>query len=197
MRAQPKNQRKSAADPAARVAQVPVVSLLLSDYNPRRISEEQLSQLEKSITRFRMVEPIVANRRADGSLVVVGGHQRVKILRRLKRRTVPTVILRLPPAEEKLLNLALNKLGGEWDLSQLARIVAELRGAGQSLEDAGFGEEETAELLRRAEREAAALREFQEVKLDVEGSIKCPNCGYELKPPLRKPAGPAGRRSRG
>ena len=183
MGAAAKNHTKPRGDPALAVREVKLAALSLSEYNPRRISEEQLGQLEKSIRRWRMVEPIVVNRRASGALVVVGGHQRVKVLARLGRARVPAVILSLRPPEEKLLNLALNKLGGEWDLSQLAAVVAELSAAEAALDAAGFSEDEVKELLARAEREARIPAEFPDVPIELEGKIRCPKCGYELSRP--------------
>ena len=46
-------------------------------YNPRKIDDAAMAGLEQSMTRFGVVEPIIFNARSG---VVVGGHQRLKVL---------------------------------------------------------------------------------------------------------------------
>ena len=55
--------------------------------------------------RFGAVQPIIWNERSG---YVVGGHQRLKVLRRKKVQEVAVVVVDLDETEEKALNLALN-----------------------------------------------------------------------------------------
>ena len=94
------------------IAQVPIDLLRPDPANPRRISEEELDSLERSLRQFGFVQPVLA-RRDDRT--VIGGHQRLLAARRLGLTTVPVTWLDLSPEQARLLNLALNKISGTWD----------------------------------------------------------------------------------
>ncbi len=119
-----------------------------------------MAALKKSIQRFGFVDPVVVNQRqgknwkaAERGEVIVGGHQRVRAARELGMKEVPVVHVSLPPDKEKLLNLALNKIGGEFDLQKLSVLLRELREAKADLEASGFSEREIAKTIAEAERE--------------------------------------------
>lgn len=76
-------------------------------YNPRTISDDALKGLGASIKMFGIVEPLVVNIRG-GRNVIVGGHQRYKVLKKLKAKEFICVTVDLNNKDEKLLNLALN-----------------------------------------------------------------------------------------
>ena len=86
-----------------------------AEYNPRTISDEALEGLARSIEKFGCVEPIVVNTRG-GKQTVIGGHQRLKVLKAAKAKEVLCVAVDLSKADEKLLNLTLNnpKVQGEF-----------------------------------------------------------------------------------
>ena len=84
---------------------MPVSELKAAPYNPRRIDAAAMAALTKSIERFGYVEHIVFNKRSG---FVVGGHQRLKVLRASKIKEIPVVIVDLAENEEKALNIALN-----------------------------------------------------------------------------------------
>src|SRR3989442_142289 len=122
-----------------------------------------MASLKRSIQRFGFVDPVVVNRRrgkgwvrAERTRVIVGGHQRVRVAQELGHRAVPVVYVDLPPDDEKLLNLALNKIGGEFDLPKLAEILRELRRPQADLEPSGFSQREISRAIVDAERELAA-----------------------------------------
>src|SRR5436309_1136179 len=142
------------------IVQVPLNRIHFSRYNPRKISDAEMAALKRSIQRFGFVDPIVVNRRrgkkwprAERTRVIVGGHQRVRAAQELGHRAVPVVYVDLPPDDEKLLNLALNKIGGEWDLEKLSAILHDLREAHADLEASGFSERQIARTIAEAERE--------------------------------------------
>jgi DNA modification methylase len=117
--------------------------------NPRRISEEELDALERSIRGFGFVQPVLA-RREDST--VIGGHQRLVAARRLGLPTVPVTFLDLSIEQARLLNLALNKISGSWDDQLLARLLADLQTSPDvDLSLSGFGEDELRDLLRSLE----------------------------------------------
>lgn len=131
------------------VEQVPLNQLRPDPANPRRISDEELDSLERSIREFGFVQPILA-RHEDG--IVIGGHQRLVAARRLGLATVPVTWLDLTVEQARLLNLALNKISGSWDDQLLARLLADLQSnADVDLSLSGFGEDEIHDLLRSLE----------------------------------------------
>ncbi len=117
--------------------------------NPRRIGEEELDALERSLRQFGFVQPVLV-RRHDG--VVIGGHQRLVAARRLGLASVPVIYVDLTPERARLLGLALNKISGSWDDALLARLLADLQATPDlDLSLSGFGEDEVKELLRSLE----------------------------------------------
>jgi DNA modification methylase len=91
--------------------------------NPRRISDEELESLTRSLREFGMPLPIIA--RAEDK-TVIGGHQRLLAARRLGWKTVPVVFLDLSQDQARVLNLGLNRISGSWDNELLGRLLAEL-----------------------------------------------------------------------
>lgn len=133
---------------------IPVATLLGmgAPYNPRRIEPDQLLALRHSLRQFGAVEPVVANRRTGR---IVGGHQRVKAAEAEGIETLPVVWVDLDETAERQLNLALNKISGEWDEPALAALLEELGAA--ALDLTGFDGSEVEELIARMKREARAV----------------------------------------
>jgi len=128
------------------VEQVPTDSLFPDPANPRRISNRDLESLTRSLHEFGFVQPVLV-RKADN--VVIGGHQRLVAARRLGWKTVPVIFLDLSVEQSRLLNLALNRISGEWDQELLARMLADLRPVEDiDLSLSGFTEEELGKLLK-------------------------------------------------
>ena len=83
-----------------------------ADYNPRKSSITQDENLRKSLEKFGVVEPIVFNQQTGN---IVGGHFRVRQLKKLGYKEVECVIVDLPLEDEKELNIRLNANTGEFD----------------------------------------------------------------------------------
>lgn len=96
-------------------------------YNPRKISEHDLAALRRSLTTFGAVEPIVVNRRTG---VVVGGHQRIRAAIAEGIPALPVVHVDLDDVAERQLNLALNRISGEWDTDRLGELLEGLKASG-------------------------------------------------------------------
>lgn len=117
-----------------------------AEYNPRKRlqpGDEEYERLKTSIETFGYVDPIIIN--ADGT--VIGGHQRLFVLRDLGYSEADVAVVDLSKADEKALNIALNKISGEWDEEKLAEIFAELDAEGYDLSLTGFGEDEYADIV--------------------------------------------------
>ncbi len=85
-----------------------------ADYNPRKISKKAKEGLNSSINRFGLVQTIVWNKRTGN---IVGGHQRVDVLKEQGIETADVTVVDLAEADEVALNIALNNpaIQGEWD----------------------------------------------------------------------------------
>src|SRR6266700_5979617 len=122
------------------IVQVPIDDLHPDPANPRKISDAELDALTRSMREFGFVQPVIA--RHDDH-IVVGGHQRLVAARRLGLKTVPVIFVDLSPEQSHLLNLALNRISGDWDEALLARLLADLQLAdGVDLALSGFEDDE-------------------------------------------------------
>lgn len=116
-----------------KVVHVPVDDLKPAAYNPRRHSREAAEKLRDSISRFGLIDPIIANSAPKRRNIVIGGHFRITIAREMGYETVPVVYVRIPDVKkEKELNLRLNRNIGEWDFELLKNMDLDL------LLDVGF-----------------------------------------------------------
>ncbi|MDP9238011.1 MAG: site-specific DNA-methyltransferase [Chloroflexota bacterium] len=114
--------------------------------NPRKISDEEMEALTRSIKEFGFVQPVLA-RREDG--VVIAGHQRLLAARRLGIKQVPVILLDLTVEQARLLNIALNQIEGDFDNELLARMLADLKPIdGIDLTLSGFAEDELDKLMK-------------------------------------------------
>src|SRR5438552_16470428 len=103
------------------IVQVPIDDLHPDPKNPRKISDSELDALTRSLREFGFVQPVIA--RHDDH-IVGGGHQHLVAARRLGLKTVPIIFVDLTAEQSHLLNLALNKISGDWDEALLARLLA-------------------------------------------------------------------------
>ena len=124
------------------IKQLPISELKPADYNPRKglqPGDADYEKLKRSLTEFGYVEPVIYNRTTGH---VVGGHQRLKVLADLGHTDVDCVVVELDETREKALNVALNKISGDWDESKLALLIADLDAADFDAELTGFDDDE-------------------------------------------------------
>src|SRR5665647_1052126 len=159
--------------PSLTVEEVAIDDLRPDPANPRRISEDELDALERSLRRFGFVQPVLA-RREDRT--VIGGHQRLVAARRLGLTSVPVTWLDVSMEQARLLGLALNKISGSWDDALLARLLADLQASPElDLSLSGFGEDEIKDLLRSLEvREKAERTEAFDLDEALEEARRAP-----------------------
>src|SRR3990167_8099904 len=96
---------------------------LYAEYNPRRISAEEMGRLKDSIKAFGFVVPILINKTTGR---IIAGHQRVQAAIELGLKEVPTVTLEVTEDNEKFLNIALNRIKGKFDMEKLDQMFTEL-----------------------------------------------------------------------
>jgi len=94
-----------------------LLDLKPAPYNPRSSTKKQEKHLQESLSKFGVVEPIIFNKQTG---YIVGGHFRVRELKKLGYKEVECVIVDLNEADEKELNIRLNANTGEWDFDTLA-----------------------------------------------------------------------------
>ena len=121
---------------------IKIEKLKLAEYNPRKISDKELSNLKKSVEKYGFIQPVIINK----DFTVISGHQRIRAWKELKNDTVPVIQLSITKNEEKALNLAMNRIGGEWDMEKLYSVMNDLR-VTDELEFTGFDEKEVSKIL--------------------------------------------------
>ena len=122
--------------------------LLPADYNPRKDlkpGDAEYEKLKRSIEQFGYVEPVIWNKTTGR---VVGGHQRLKVLMDMGMTEVDCVVVEMDEDKEKALNIALNKISGDWDKDKLALLIADLQGADFDVSLTGFEPAEIDDLFK-------------------------------------------------
>lgn len=126
-----------------KIVYIPIAELKPAPYNPREISRHDFEALKRSIQEFGFVDPVIVNK--DNS--IIGGHQRVDAARELGIDAVPVVYVEVGDEQAKILNLALNRISGEWDKEKLKNLFSELSSLSLDLGLTGFTSEEVSTLL--------------------------------------------------
>ena len=106
--------------------------------------DEEYKKIKNSILEFGYVSPIIIN----SDMTVIGGHQRLKVLKELGYEQIQCIIVNLDKNKEKALNLALNKISGEWDDEKLEQILAELKETDIDMNITGFSNDEIDDILK-------------------------------------------------
>lgn len=128
-------------------------SLKPAPYNPRKDiqpGDAEYEKLKRSLQEFGYVEPVILNERTG---YVVGGHQRLKVLRELGVAEIECVIVDLPQEREKALNIALNKINNDWDEEKLSALLEDLQDTDIDLTLTGFELDEIDKILDVGEDE--------------------------------------------
>lgn len=124
-----------------------VADLIPADYNPRKDlqpGDPDYEKLKRSMKEFGYVDPIIWNQQTGH---VVGGHQRLKILQYEGIKEAECVVVNLDEEKEKALNIALNKISGDWDKDKLALLMTDLQASDLDILLTGFDEDEISDLL--------------------------------------------------
>lgn len=109
-----------------KIQNIPISKINPAKYNPRidlKPGHPEYDRLKASITTYGYVEPLVWNKRTG---TLISGHQRLKVLLEQGLTEVEVSVVDLSLAKEKALNIALNKIRGDWDEDKLAVLLQEL-----------------------------------------------------------------------
>lgn len=184
-------------------SKINIQSIKPASYNPRIMPEEEYNKLKNSLDTFGLVDPIIIDLKHDNT--IIGGHQRYQVLiddndeQELTLIELGDIGLIIKDIElkindtndQKALNLALNKISGEWDYQKLDDILIELSNDDYLIELTGF--DETDVLLNNIndnlddiifqENEPNKINEDGSIntKEIIEKTIKCPKCHHEFQ----------------
>ena len=99
---------------------------------------QEYKNIERSLKEFGYVDPIIINQ--DGT--IIGGHQRCTVLQDLGETEADVIVLDLSKDDEKALNIALNKIGGEWDMQKLRDALGDLTLSKLDVNTTGYSDDE-------------------------------------------------------
>ena len=155
------------------IQKINIQKLKPAKYNPRidlQPGDKEYQKIKKSIETFGYVEPIIVNK----DMTVIGGHQRLKVLKELGYSEVECVVVNLNKNQEKALNIALNKIGGEWDTEKLEELLLELKNSDFDLNVTGFDEDEINDIFSEYDND------IEEDNFDVKEALE------EIEEPVSK-----------
>jgi len=141
------------------IESIEIERLKAAAYNPRKDlkpGDIEYDKLLRSVEEFGYVEPIIWNERTGN---IVGGHQRFKVLKYLGYERIDCVVLNIDSAREKALNVALNKIGGEFDNLKLSGLLRDLIDDGFDSTLTGFDDDEQNQLFASLAREEGKIKE--------------------------------------
>ena len=121
-------------------------SLIPASYNPRKKlkpGDVEYEKIKNSITEFGYVDPIIVN----SDMTIIGGHQRWSVLKARGYDEVDCVVIEIDKTKEKALNIALNKVTGEWNKELLADLIKDLQSLDYDVSMTGFEPPEIDELF--------------------------------------------------
>lgn len=143
-------------------------TLIPASYNPRKAlkpGDPEFEKIKNSITEFGYVDPIIVN----SDMTIIGGHQRWSVLKTLGFTEVDCVVIEIDKTKEKALNIALNKVTGEWNKELLADLIKDLQSLDYDVSFTGFDPPEIDELFNDVHS-----KDTKEDDFDVEEALKTP-----------------------
>ena len=142
-------------------------------YNPRKAlkpGDKEYEKIKKSISEFGYVDPIIVN----DDMTVIGGHQRLTVLKDLGYTEIDCVVISIDKTKEKALNIALNKITGEWNKNLLADLIKDLQDSDFDIEFTGFEPPEIEQLFNSVHD-----KDITEDDFDVEEELNQPAISTE------------------
>ena len=136
-------------------------------YNPRKDlkpGDIEYEKLKRSILEFGYIEPIIWNKRTGN---IVGGHQRYKILKEMGYKEAECLVVDLDDNKEKALNIAMNKINGEFDIPLLTDLLKDLSMSDFDVSLTGFDEDEISDLFSNAD-----VKEGKDDNFDVNKALE-------------------------
>lgn len=152
-----------------KIEKIKIEKLNPAEYNPRKDlkpGDPEYEKLKNSILTFGYVEPVLWNKRTGN---IIGGHQRYKVLVELGEKEIDCVVVDMDAENEKALNIALNKVSGDWDKDKLMLLIEDLQGVDFDVSLTGFDSAELDDLFKDSLKD-----NIKEDDFDVEEELKKP-----------------------
>lgn len=151
------------------IEKIKINKLNPAPYNPRKDlkpGDPEYEKLKNSILTFGYVEPVLWNKRTGH---IIGGHQRYKVLVEMGKSEIDCVVVDMDEENEKALNVALNKVSGDWDKDKLMLLIEDLQGVDFDVSLTGFDPAEIDNLFKDSLKDSIKEDDF-----DVEEELKKP-----------------------
>jgi DNA modification methylase len=132
-----------------RIQKMRLSDLNPAPYNPRKAlksGDPEYEKLKRSLQQFGYVELIVVNIANENT--VISGHQRLNVLKDMGVEEEDCILVELDSEKEKALNIAMNKINGEWDKDKLALLITDLQGRDFDVSLTGFEAAEIDDLFK-------------------------------------------------
>lgn len=147
---------------------IPIGDLRPASYNPRKKlkpEDKEYQKIKNSITEFGYVEPVIVN----SDMTIIGGHQRVTVLTDLGYEEIDCIVIDIDKQKEKALNIALNKITGEWNKELLADLIADLQDSDFDVSFTGFEPPEIEQLFNSVHDKKVTEDDF-----DIDAELEKP-----------------------
>ena len=151
------------------IEKIKTKQLIPAEYNPRKDlkpGDPEYEKLKRSLEEFGYVEPVIWNKTTGR---VIGGHQRLKILLSMGMDEIECVVVEMDEQKEKALNIALNKISGDWDKDKLALLITDLNASDFDVSLTGFDPGELDDLFKDSLKD-----NIKEDDFDVDSELKKP-----------------------
>ena len=152
------------------IKKMKIADLNPAKYNPRKElkpGDKEFEKLKNSIEHFGYVELIVVNTANHNT--VISGHQRLNVLKYLNVDEIECVTVEMNETEEKALNIAMNKVSGEWNEQLLADLIVDLQSVDFNVDLTGFEAPEVEQLFSKVYN-----KKIKEDDFDVDGELAKP-----------------------
>lgn len=155
--------------------ELPIKSLKDHPKNPRQIDKTQMQHLENLIKKFGLIDKPIVNK----DMTIIGGHQRVKVLKKMKVKNVecwvPDEQLEQEDIDHLCIGLNLNQGSFDYDILANEWDALDLLGW-------GFTEEQLLGACKEVEKIASELTDEDDVlePCNDEDAITKPGDVYEL-----------------
>ena len=152
---------------------IKIADLVPASYNPRKAlkpGDKEYEKIKRSIQEFGYCEPVIVN----SDMTIIGGHQRVTVLQDLGYDEIGCIVIEIDKTKERALNIALNKITGEWNKELLADLIADLQDSDFDVTFTGFDPPEIEQLMNSVHD-----KDIVEDDFDIDAQLEKPTISRE------------------
>lgn len=161
-----------------KIEYVPVGSLKPAAYNPRTMDTDEMRRLRLSLRTYGFVDPVIAQK---STRLVIGGHQRLDAAKAEGYTEVPVVFVDIDDKHAMALNLALNRISGEFDYRKLSEVIAQIdTGEIKNMEITGFALDEIEKIMTFSFSDLKTKHKPEQSESE-DNTVICPRCSHEFE----------------